>query len=411
MEIIMTIYKSKKKWAKMPHNGRRPSAVVDERHPLKPDASGSLSMDAIEVKQNGKRLYLGKMRVRDLDRFTKIDRYDPDKAAGDEDQGYQRPEEKPRVRKMSGYVKREIDAGRQPTLPTAIVLSARGVDMTYRDRMLTFDRKNKLRIIDGQHRKAGLIDAVEGRDLPEMMDYEVPVVIVAGMKRNEEMRQFKVINSTAKSVRTDLVSMLLANLSVSEGDASLEAGEMVAATSAKVATILNTAENSPWRGRITMPNEIADEDQVTKATSVIASIKPVRQFFADGLGKRFGNSDKEAAAIAAPLIEFWTAVEQLLPECWAEPREYVLHKAQGVFALNIVCRRLMSEMFQRNDEWIAKNFEALLERSNAMQDPLFWHVGDEDEGIERGEGASFLGMKGFAELADLLWDDINPESD
>ena len=379
----------------------------------KPDGEGSLTIDAVEVRQNGRRLYLGKMRVRDLDKYTKIDRYDPEKDAGDEDQGYQRPEEKPRVRKMSGYVKREIDAKRDPIVPTAIVLSARGVEMTYKDGKLTVERKGKLRVIDGQHRKAGLMDAVEGRDIPEMLDYEVPVVIIAGMKRDEEMRQFKVINSTAKSVRTDLVSMLLANLSVSEGDDSLDASEKIQATSAKVAVSLNTEEDSPWYGRITMPNETSSEDQVTKATSFITSIKPIRQFFTDGLGKRFSSTDKEAEAIAKPLIQFWTAVEQLLPECWAEdaPPDYVLHKAQGVFALNVICRRLMSAMFQRNEDWTADNFRAYLERSDAMTDAGFWHVGDDEADIERGDAAGYLGMKGFAELADLLWDDIDPDAD
>jgi DGQHR domain-containing protein len=385
--------------------------TVSAIRPRIADANIELVIDAIPVRQHGRALYIGKMKVRDLDKQTKIDRYNPEKNATDEDQGYQRPEEKPRVRKMSGYLKREVDGNRSPLLPTAIVLSARGVHMEYRGGKLTMKRNQKLRVIDGQHRKAGLLDAVEGRDMLDILDYEVPVVIVSGMSRTEEMRQFKVINSTAKSVRTDLVSMLLANLSVSDGDSSLETSERIQATAAKVVAILNSEEGSSWKNRITLPNQIASGEQVTKATTVIASIKPVRQFFIDGLGKRFASTDKEALAIAAPLGAFWAAVEQQLPECWAEPHDYVLHKAQGVFALNIVCRRVMSLMFQKNEDWTAENFASYLERSTDLKDAHFWHVGDPESGIDRGEAARYLGMKGFSELAERLWDDINPEAD
>lgn len=373
-------------------------------------ADDTLTLDAIKLRHNGVNVYLSKMSVHNLERYTKIDRWSPEKSASDENQGYQRPADKIRVRKMAKYVERELDAGRKPLLPTAVVLSARGCGLETMDGTITVTRGKKLRVIDGQHRREGLLYAANERGIEQARDLELPVVIIDGLNRVDEMRQFKTINSTAKSVRTDLVSMLLANLSVHEGEDALDASEKVQASAAKAIEKLNTDPKSPWYRRITMPNEVASELQVTKATTMLASIKPIRQFFVDGLGQRFTTTEREAEAIAGPVKEFWTAVQKLLPQCWEQPEDYVLLKVQGVFSLNIICRKVMRELFRNGEPWTAKGFRAYLQRSESLTNAEFWHVGDATLDVEPGGATGYGGMSGFSQLAELLWTEIEPDA-
>lgn len=75
---------------------------------------------------------------------------------------------------------------------------------------MTFFHPNDrdLYVVDGQHRIAALAKLVE-QDPDKWRTYQVPFVCMIGATEMEEMRQFYVVNSAAKSVRTDLALDLL----------------------------------------------------------------------------------------------------------------------------------------------------------------------------------------------------------
>src|SRR5437899_936248 len=89
----------------------------------------STTLPAIELRQDGTRLLLTKMRAGDLSKYTDIHRFQSDVAFDAPEQGYQRPEEEPRIRKFANWLRREADEGRSVRMPTAILLSARGTDL------------------------------------------------------------------------------------------------------------------------------------------------------------------------------------------------------------------------------------------------------------------------------------------
>lgn len=57
-----------------------------------------ITLQAIEVRQDGMSLLITKMKAGDLADFTVIHRYDANKKPDDPTQGYQRPAEMPRVK-------------------------------------------------------------------------------------------------------------------------------------------------------------------------------------------------------------------------------------------------------------------------------------------------------------------------
>jgi hypothetical protein len=96
-------------------------------------------------------------------------------------------------------------------LPTAVLLSVRDGAGTIVGEMgeagVTTFRPNghELFVVDGQHRIEALSKLVDENE-DKWSGYQIPFVCTVGADEIEEMTQFYVVNSTAKSVRTDLAS-------------------------------------------------------------------------------------------------------------------------------------------------------------------------------------------------------------
>ena len=82
---------------------------------------------------------------------------------------------------------------------------------------------------------------------------QIPVVIVEVNDRHEEMDQFRLINGTAKSVRTDLVNSILTALADQGGGVVAEKDQWKIIVT-KVVDNLNKQPNSPWHDRLLMPD-------------------------------------------------------------------------------------------------------------------------------------------------------------
>src|SRR5208283_3266633 len=151
----------------------------------------SITVPAILAKQNGSSLLITKMKAGDIAKYTTINRYDASKKPGDPDQGYQRPEEMPRVKKFARWLEEELAAKRQVRMPTAILLSARGSDLRLSaEGTITLNEGQKLFLIDGQHRRGGFDYAITKKGLTQFSDYEIVVVIMLDVDKIDEMRQF-----------------------------------------------------------------------------------------------------------------------------------------------------------------------------------------------------------------------------
>lgn len=359
----------------------------------------------LKIKQNSYDLFLTKLRADEIKDFTTVLPYKSELSFNDEDQGYQRSAEPSRYKNFANYLIKAV----RPLCPTAILLSARSIDLKYDEKLevIELDTKEKLHIVDGQHRAEGYRFVVFEKSQQQLSSFEVPVIIVANIDKVTEMRQFEVINRTQKGVSRALVNTILTQYSEKVGESKLEDSERPKVVATRVVEALNKRPNSPWHNLIIMPNEKAPtkkeilENQelanikVVRATSFMTSIKPIYDYLEQHEFLR-GDLKEHANAVTNILIEFWSAVKSKLPLTFASPSEYVIQKTPGLFSLHTICKRLMIRMHRDNRAWVEVEFENLLSDDvEAFSDCDFW---DRYEG----EAAKYGSMKGFSELAGMI---------
>jgi len=126
-------------------------------------------------------------------------------------------------------------------------------------------------IVDGQHRLKGL--EIIGEHNPNLLELEIPVVIIALKGDNpedaryKEAVQFLIINRTQKGVRADLAERILLRVAQMEGTervfrhisdqtlpSSLTRDMIWKPRAVRLTDILNQRQDSPLRGKIKLPN-------------------------------------------------------------------------------------------------------------------------------------------------------------
>lgn len=244
-------------------------------------------------------------------------------------------------RKRSGY-QRELSTTRvnrlvkelredRVDLPTSILVNLRTFD---EDRNLVglgdeirlrLENGQELHVVDGQHRVAALAKLVE-EDPAKWSDYEIAFVCMLGGNELEEMREFYVVNSTAKSVRTDLALDLLKQQA--EADPVVSASLMESGQTWKVEgqTLAEELNSTPlWRGLIRFPGEPKGVTTISSA-SMVSSLKPLL-------------SNPYFSQITTPnqlkvLAAYWSGIQMVIPEPFAKPGEYALHKGLGAMVMH-----------------------------------------------------------------------------
>lgn len=372
----------------------------------------TLTIPAIEIKQNGTRLLITKIRAGDLPRFTEIEIYDAKKDIADPDQGYQRQPESARIKKFANWLSKENEEG-QVRMPTAVLLSSRNSDLVLSPSgTITLKEHNKLALVDGQHRVRGFEYAINEKGHVEFADYEIPVVILMEIDKLGEMRQFNTVNGTVKSVRTDLVNMILSQLAEHEGADAVRESEHWKVVVSRAVTMLNAEKSGPWEDQIVMPNssgyskdEIEADSalghhRIVRATSFMTSLKPIEDYLAVHHSKPTDSLDERAKRLFTIVSEFWKAVREKMPECFEKADDYVIQKTPGVFALHTLCKQLLPAMHTGRRAWTKTEFKVMLDSSDELANPEFWSAGSNES--DRGEAAKYGSMKGFKELSELI---------
>jgi hypothetical protein len=152
---------------------------------------------------------------------------------------------------------------------------------------------------------------------------------MVGATEAEEMEQFYVVNSRAKSVRTDLALTLLRT--IADRDPRMlerleEKGRDWQVTAEKLVEAL--ADSSlVWRGLIRLP---AVEKGLTTmpSASMVTSLKPLLSTPLFGR-LRF---DQQQQVIEA----FWTGVREATRSPFDDPQRYVIQKGVGVMVLHAI---------------------------------------------------------------------------
>lgn len=359
-----------------------------------------IQLKAIKLQQAGdnKAIYITTIPVKELINKTqfKIDEWDPAKKGDLKNQGYQRRPMKNRISKIASFINRRPNA----ILPTSILISARkGVDFNPENSNIGILEFNKFPayIVDGQHRIEGLAHYSNELQGEEWLNKDLPVVVLDGFDKIDEIKQFFILNNEAKKVATDLAERLLGDIAIQDGE---QMQELIGNRSdwklraIKVIDMLNEKEDSPWYKKIRLPNSDKLATHIVNQTSFLKSLQPV---FRDGALSAVRNADD----CYDRLKSYWLAVKKIFPDAFSDPRQYVIQKTPGVFSLHQLANHVM--LSGGNEKTSVNDYSSILGGvfGDGEFDDDFWRASNDD-------GASRYGsMKGFRILADWFVSKLN----
>jgi DGQHR domain-containing protein len=352
----------------MPYVTEVPSVQIDEAFPVVIRRTKSNSPQAVGV------ITAGQL----------VKRYTVPQRDARNKRGYQRPVSMARVNKLAN----DLRTGRVD-LPTAVLLnvrdSAEGIVEEINEVGWTMFQPNghELFVVDGQHRIEALAKLVEENE-EKWSPYQVPFVCMLGADEIEEMTQFYVVNSTAKSVRTDLALDLLKQRAENDPNlmASLvEKGEDWKVEGQTIAEEL--AKTRLWKDRIRFPGDPQGETTIGSA-GIVSSLKQILST------PYFGQiSTQNRLGI---LTAYWEGVALVLPDVFRNPTEYGLQKSTGV--------QIMHSLLISVLELLRSTGQSVLDPeaySEALSEALLSLEGDTAEGdVARGADFWLAGVQGAA---------------
>lgn len=246
--------------------------------------------------------------------------------------GYQRRPQEPRINKlMSQLRKNRVD------VPTSILLNVRGAQARHLlfeeggQLFLRIDENNAddiaFYVVDGQHRVLAVAKLCT--DEPEKWsEFALQFVLLLGATEEEEMNQFFVVNSTAKSVKTDLAIDLLKQRADADGrvmEDVIESGQQWKVVGQSIVERLHK-ESTIWRARIRLANA-EKGDSIIPAASFVNSLKNLH-----GHGYFSALSlDQQVRLLDA----YWSGIRRACREPFdGEIEDYTLQKGIGVTAMH-----------------------------------------------------------------------------
>ena len=172
--------------------------------------------------------------------------------------------------------------------------------------------------VDCQHRLGNLCD----------LSIPLPFMCFIGLSEREEMEVFSVINSKAKGLSTSLLDYHEAQLAESLAQ---ERPELF------IALQLNSIEESPWFRRLNLGGK------TTSGLKRVASLRMMQKAVSNFLRATSILSAHSVDDAVRVVLDFWCAVEAVLPKEWAEPRRHMLTKGIGLYALTRIAADIFIE--------------------------------------------------------------------
>ncbi len=259
--------------------------------------------------------------------------------------GYQRDPSPKRVNDLAGSItRREVD------LPTSVLLSLRsnGADDVLNrigpdayELILDPEKaatEHQLFVVDGQHRISALEKAMNV-DQADVLNVKIPFVCMVGADEAQEMAQFHVVNSNAKSVRTDLALDLLrarAEHDPTFAQRVMDAGRKWELDAQGLTQHLATA-SSTWKKRIRLANSPKAKTTVPSA-SFVKSLQPL--LAQPTLFRRIPSTEQQGQVIDA----YWRAIRRVLPEAFEDPPKFNIQKGVGVEVMHSVLPNVLDHV-------------------------------------------------------------------
>lgn len=295
----------------------------------------SIAVIVDTLPRTGKRVAIGMIPVSTLIPLYNVARRDHFSQSG-----YQREPTPSRVNKLVTAIEKD-----RVDLPTAILLNVREFN---EEAQLTVDdhgadqfslKECAVYVVDGQHRVEALKKLFEA-DEERWADYRIPFVCMLGATELEEMEQFYVVNSNAKSVPTTLAYDLLkqrAENSPSVMEELLESGKAWIVTAQSITEII--AQTGTWQGRIRFPRE-------PKASTTIQNsgfVNSLRPLLASSYFGQIG-VDNQVKILNA----YWDGIRRAIPDAFVDPADYTVQKSIGVAIMHHILTNILEIIRSKN---------------------------------------------------------------
>ena len=354
-----------------------------------------LEIPVIKITQQGKKIYIGKMTGKDiLDRCITTE-WDSNLGWDLNTQGYQRAPIKKHYMRIAKFLRGEGD----PLLPTSALLAAREneygllefvpYDQAHPDiGKIRIPRERLIFIVDYQHRWRGLKYAVEDLKCDNLLNFQVPVIIMADVSRYEEIRQFYLINSKQKRVDTDLGLALLQTLATGASEKELMnfagPGRNYRIRATRLTFKIAEKTQGPWAGKIMDPNMIPTGNQVVSIKSFVDSLQPV-------LSRRSPVHIKTDDELIQLILDYWSGIEQLMPNTFASPKGYAIQTTVGVYVMHrVAVKKVFHDCIQQNDMSSTRVAQILNKAKAQYMNENFWRIGGSTKPYSSGSGVKEL---------------------
>lgn len=358
-----------------------------------------------KYKQNNQEFLIGFMSAKDIINNSRVLIYNQDKG------GYQREPNQPHINKISKY----ISENDKFILPTAIVLGidkelilSKEISQNYVQ--IEIENSNRFRIVDGQHRIAGLKKTIATK--PEVSDFPLPVIIILSEQRSIELEIFTDINSKAKRINTDLAQLAKHDYEIIENQ--IKQNEISKHIAIKAAFKLKENNQSIWANAIKFDIQTdfnigiigvgMFSDSIMKIAEKILKNYPINLNSKDDVIEK---CDEIAIEVARILDKIWTNIikkkwesafqENLQLNSLGESvltfydSKYYLQKGIGTKSINSFISEVLSGNKSQTDEDIEKIRQYIF-NSNIKSDD--WIIG--------GRFAGYNSESGFKKIKDLL---------
>jgi len=357
--------------------------------------NGILEIPVIRITQQGKKIYIGKMTGSQILDWCTTTEWDSDLGWDLTKQGYQRAPNEKHYTRIGNFLREEVD----PLLPTSALLAARedeyGVlefvayDNAYPDiGNIVMHKPRHLYIVDYQHRWRGIKYAVENLKCNNLLNFQVPVIIMADVLRYEEIRQFYLINSKQKRVDTDLGLALLQTMASQASEEELMnfvgPGNRYRIRATRLTFKIASKTKGPWAGKIIDPNMIPTVNQVVSIKSFVDSLRPI-------LSRTSPVHMKTDEEIIQIILDYWSGIAQLMPNTFSYPKDYTIQGAVGVFVMHrVAAKKVFHDCALQNDMSSSKVAQILKKAEVQYMNEHFWKVSGVTKQYSSGSGVQEL---------------------
>ena len=361
-------------------------------------ANEILNIPVIRVTQQGKTLYIGKMLAKDMLAKCITTEWDPSKGWDLNEQGYQRAPNEKHYKSIANFLRIEQD----PLLPTSALVSARedqygSLQFTPQSEQqpdcgtLTIPPSRLLFIVDYQHRWRGIKYAVEQLGSDALLNFQVPVIIMADVSRYEEIRQFYLINSKQKRIDTDLGLALLQTMAGHAHQDELVnfvgQGHKYRIRATRLTFQVAGMAEGPWVGKIMDPNMVSSGNQIISIKSFTDSLRPL-------IIRSSPVKDLDDPQFIHILNEYWKGIKEVIPTAFAEPKIFAIQKPIGAYVFHQVAARKVFKLCESSNDYSSSYVASILiEAQSEYINPSYWQIGGPIKNF-----SSASGMKSLAEM-------------